>query len=102
MRSNFRVICFEAANSIKRAVLVVDPLAGFCKCDAANPGRALKAFTLRFDIHDSGAHSDYLAVKSPNADPYRRKALAIRIPLRGSPREFHREAIPVLTFVSRG
>ena len=72
--ARFRIICFEATNSIKLAALVVDPLAGFCKCDAADTCRALEAFSLRFDVHDSGAHSACLGAPSPEPLSYRSKA----------------------------
>jgi hypothetical protein len=58
---DFCVIRLEAIYPIELVASVVDPLARLRECDTANPGWALEAFGLRFDVHDSGGH-DWLSL----------------------------------------
>src|SRR5215469_7229691 len=54
--SVLRVVRLKTIYSVELAATVIDPRAGFRKSRAPDSGWALQAFSLRFDVHDSGAH----------------------------------------------
>lgn len=69
VRSYLGIVRFEAVDPIELPALVINPLGRFRKCDATDSGWALKALSLRFDVHDSGAHEGCYRSHCNNARP---------------------------------